>query len=320
VIGEQYVNLVPPDGAGPFLRGGDVIPMSRNKVPLPVQALLTNLDTLARSVDTSKLNTLVSQLGTAFNGQGPALGQLLDSSSDLLAAAQANLPDTLALLKSSDRVMQTQIDESGAIADWAHSLDLLSQQLKASNPDISHLFAAGPSDLSVIATFVQTNRTDLGVTFANLATTGQMIVQRKAGLEELFEIFPAEAAGTYTALRSDGVGLLGFVINSPNPPDCGAIKSSMPREGYGGTEIRAPSDLSPQVPNTAAHCDVSPSTGKNVRGGQNAPGGDPMSTAGNDMAYPRVSTADTIRVGSTDGSSQLLGDRSWIALLTDGLH
>jgi phospholipid/cholesterol/gamma-HCH transport system substrate-binding protein len=216
--------------------------------------------------------------------------------------------------------MQTQIDESGAIADWAHSLDLLSQQLKASNPDISHLFAAGPSDLSVIATFVQTNRTDLGVTFANLATTGQMIVQRKAGLEDILEIYPLTAASSYTSLRTDGVGLLGFVINSPNPPDCGAIKSSMPREGYGGTEIRAPSDLSPQVPNTAAHCDVSPSTGKNVRGGQNAPGGDPMSTAGNDMAYPRVSTADTIRVGSTDGSSQLLGDRSWIALLTDGLH
>jgi phospholipid/cholesterol/gamma-HCH transport system substrate-binding protein len=271
-------------------------------------------------VNTQNLATVVDELGNAFNDQGPALSALLDSSNDLLLAAQQNLPDTLALIKDSDQTLQTQLDSSTDLATWAHNLNLLSQQLKASNGDISHLFTAGSSDLATIGTFVNNNRTDLGVTFNNLASTGQLIVRRLDGLEELFELFPAEAAGTYSALRSDGVGLLGFVINSPNPSDCGAIKTTQPREGYGGTVIRAPSNNAAIPPNTAAHCDLPASTGRNVRGVQNAPGGDPISTAGGNVAYPRVDTANTIRVGSTDGSAALLGDRSWIALLTNGLH
>jgi phospholipid/cholesterol/gamma-HCH transport system substrate-binding protein len=119
------------------------------------------------------------------------------------------------------------------------------------------------------------------------------------------------------------VGQLGFVINE-NPPvgpaDCGSPYSTDPRQGYGGTTVRAPSDLSPKTPNTAAHCDAAASTGVNVRGAQNAPGGDPISTGTDNRAYPRGTTANTVRVGSTDGSAALLGDRSWIALLTDGLH
>ena len=320
VIGEQYVNLVPTTDNGPYLTAGYVIGMNRTTVPIPTQELLTNLDTFVNSVNTANLNGVVTELGQAFNGQGPALGALLDAQNALLLAAQQNLPDTLALIQRSDSVLQTQLDEANNIASWAHSLNLLSQQLKSSNGDISNLLTNGPSDLGVIADFVNNNSTDLGVTFSNLATTGQLLVRRKDGIEELFELYPALAAGTFTSLRPDGVGLLGFVINSPSPADCGAIKSTLPRQGYGNTTIRKPSDLSLQAPNTAAHCDLSPSTGQDIRGAQNAPGGDPISTAGGNVAYPRVTTANTVRVGTTDGSAATMGDRSWIAMLTNGLY
>jgi phospholipid/cholesterol/gamma-HCH transport system substrate-binding protein len=320
VIGEQYVNLIPPNGDGPFLHKGSNIPMSRNKIPLAPQDLLASLDKFVRSVDTTNLATVVNELGQAFNDQGPALSALLDSSNALLDAAQANLPDTLALIHDSQQTLQTQLDSSADLATWAHNLNLLSQQLKSSNGDISHLFSPGSTDLASIGNFVTNNRTDLGITFSNLASTGQLLVRRIDGLEELFELYPALAAGTYTSLRSDGVGLLGFVVNSPNPADCGAIKTTQPREGYGGTVIRAPSNFTPIQPNTAAHCDVSASTGRNVRGSQNAPGGDPISTAGGNVAYPRVNTDSTLTVGTTDGGAAILGDHSWISLLTNGLH
>jgi phospholipid/cholesterol/gamma-HCH transport system substrate-binding protein len=320
VIGEQYVNLIPPNGDAPYLKAGQVIPMSRNKLPTATQVLLTNMDKLVRSVNTTNLQTTVSELGKAFNNQGPALGSLLDSTNLLLQAAQKALPETLALIKESGGVLQTQLDEAPALASWAHSLNLLSQQLKASDSDIRSLLDNGPSDLGVISTFIQNNRTDLGVTFANLASTGQLLVRRIDGVEELFELYPNLAAGTYTVLRPDGVGQLGFVVNSPSPRDCGSTKASTPREGYDGTKVRAPSDLSPQRPNTAAHCTASSKTGVNVRGAQNAPGGDPISTPSDTRAYPRVATANTVRVGTTDGSGSTLGDRSWIAMLTDGLY
>jgi phospholipid/cholesterol/gamma-HCH transport system substrate-binding protein len=321
VIGEQYVNLIPPNGDGPYLRGGEVIPMSRNKLPVATQVLLTNLDNLVRSVDVKNLQIAVRELGNAFNNQGPALGALLDANSNLLQAAQQNLPDTLALIKTSNSVLATQLAEAPAMLSFSHSLNLLSGQLKASDPDIRHLLDNGPADLNVLRTFVQDNRTDLGVTFANLATTGNLLVRNLAGVEMLFELYPSLAAGTYTVLAPDGTGRLGFVLNSPNPRDCGSTQASrVPREGYEGTVVRLPSDLSPHAPNLAAHCTVSSSTGVNVRGSQNAPGGDPISTAGSGVAYPRVTTGDTVTVGTTDGSSALLGDKSWVAMLTNSLH
>lgn len=319
VIGEQYVNLIPPNGDGPYLSGGQVIPMNRNKLPVATQVLLTNLDSLVNSVNTQKLQVAVTELGNAFNNQGPALGALLDANNRLLQAAQQNLPDTLALIKLSGGVLQTQLDEAPAMASWAHSLNLLSQQFKASDGDFRSLLDNGPSDLGVIQSLIQDNRTDLGVTFANLATTGQMLVRHLDGLEEIFELYPALAAGSYTVLHPDGVGALGFVVNNGDPPDCGSPTQG--RQGYQGTQVRVPSDTSPKAPNTAAHCDVSPNTGINVRGAQNAPGGDPMSTAGGNVAYPRVTTGNTVRVGGTSGTpSTVLGDRAWLAMLTDGLH
>jgi phospholipid/cholesterol/gamma-HCH transport system substrate-binding protein len=318
VVGEQYVNLVPENGsAPPYLRGGDDIPMQRNSIPIPPQTLLANLDDLVNSINTSTLQTTIDELGEAFNEKGPDLGKLLDAQNQLLQAAEQNLPATEELISSAEQVLQTQLDESPALSSFAHNLNLLSQQLKASNPDIESLLDNGPADFQVLDSFITDNQTDLGVLFANLATTGQLIVKHLPGLDEVFELYPALAAGAFTVLQN-GVGRLGFVTNAGMPPDCGS--PNVARQGYQGTVVRPPSDTSPQAPNTAAFCDVPAGSATDPRGSQTVPGGDPISTAGGGVAYPRVSTANTVRVGSTGGPTPPLGDKSWMSILTDGLN
>ena len=52
------------------------------------------------------------------------------------------------------------------------------------------------------------------------------------------------------------------------------------------------SDTSPATTNTAAQCTSSPSTGINVRGAQNAPGGDPVYVGDSGRyVYPKVDAA-----------------------------
>ena len=101
VIGEQYVNLIPPNDNAPYLKGGETIPQSRTSIPLPAEALLTNLDSLVTSVDLPALRTTVSELYKAFANRGPDLGSLLDSQQQLLNAAEQNLPQTVALIEQS---------------------------------------------------------------------------------------------------------------------------------------------------------------------------------------------------------------------------
>lgn len=331
VVGEQYVNLEPPNYDAPYVKTGTIIPMSRNSLPTATEKLLVDLDRLVQSIPLNDLQVTVSELGNAFNGRGNDLGSLLDSTNTLLRAAQQNLPDTIALINNSATVLSTQLDKQAALQSFTHSLNLISQQLKKSDPDIRRLLTSGPTDLDTVRSFVKDNQTDLGVTLANLSTIGEITVRHLDGIDEVLGLYPALAAGGPSALRPDpmrpghNIGALGLVLAPPklgvnpdlgnDPPDCGDPKKA--REGYNGTK-RLPSELSPVPPNVAARCTAPVSSGTNIRGSANIPGGDPISASGGGVAYPRIITDNTV-IGTSLKTTKL-GDGSWLALLTDGLH
>ena len=135
--------------------------MDKTRIPVSAQQLMTNLDALVTSVDIPSLQTTVTELGKAFANRGEALGSLLDSSNNVLKTAQQNLPSTIALIQSAATVLDTQLAEAQPLQSFTHSLNLLSQQLKASDGDIRKLLRNGPGDLSVIGGFIKDNRTDL---------------------------------------------------------------------------------------------------------------------------------------------------------------
>jgi phospholipid/cholesterol/gamma-HCH transport system substrate-binding protein len=273
-------------------------------------------------VDLPALRTTVAELGSATRNRGHDLGRLLDATDQFIAVASQtqNLDATIQLIDESSSVLQTQLDQEQPLAIWTHNLNLLSQQLKASNPDFVHLLNTGPADVASVDAFIRSNSTDLGVTLANLETVGDLLVRHLAGIEEVFELYPALAAGGPTSLH-DHAGWLGLVLQgSPDPQDCGDPTKG--GEGYNGTNRRLPSDTSPAAPNVTVRC-TAPNTGKNgkeVRGSAHVPGGDPISLSGGGIAYPRALTSNTLRLGPALPTTANLGDASWVALVTAALH
>jgi phospholipid/cholesterol/gamma-HCH transport system substrate-binding protein len=332
VVGEQYVDLVPPkksgNDAGPFLKAGTTLPMKDgdgrllNQVPTPTEKLLTDLDRFVNSVPLDDLRTTVAELRNATQDRGLDLGSLLDSTQKIITTAStpANLKATIDLIEESSSVLQTQLDQAQPLASWTHSLALLSEQLKKSDPDIRRLLNTGPQDLSTIQKFIQDNRTDIGVTLANLTTVGNLLVSHLGGIEEILELYPALAAGGPTLIHGGTAWLSLQLQVQPTPEDCGDPDKD--QEGYNGTVRREPGNLTPIAPNVAARC-TAPASGtgyKNVRGSANVPGGDPISTSGGGYAYPRVTTKNTVRVGPSVTSTGGTGDGSWVGLVTDALH
>jgi phospholipid/cholesterol/gamma-HCH transport system substrate-binding protein len=326
VVGEQYVDIEPStgtNGGGRYLHSGDAIgTMATNQLPTATQTLLTDLDRLFNSVPLDSLRTTIDELGKTFSGRGDDLGRLLDATDSFIqtASRSENVSATIDLIQESTSVLQTQLDQREPLQIWTHNLNLLSQQLKASDGDFRHLLQTGPADVVTVTNFIRNNQTDIGVTLANLATVGDLLVRHLDGVEEIFELYPLLAANGPTTLH-DRTGWLGLVLQAkPDPQDCG--DPDYGGEGYGTTIRRGPFHTAPLPPNVAARC-TAPNTGdnaKDVRGSAHVPGGDPISLSGGGYAYPRSVTGNTLRVGAPLATSQTLGDASWLALATASLH
>ncbi|HEY7593052.1 MAG TPA: MlaD family protein [Actinophytocola sp.] len=261
-VGEQYVDLVPPSAAGPFLDDGSVIPRSRTSLPSAPETLLSNVDALVASVPRGSLRTTVDELDKAFRDTGPALRRLLDGAGALTATARSHLPATTSLLSSGRVVLATQAAQSSEITSYSAHLRQLAAQLKKSDPDIRRVLANAPAVAAQVNDILRTSGRELSLIIANLLTTTSVTTSRTDALEQLLVAFPIVTA-TAPGANPDGTGHLGLVLTFNDPFSC--------TRGYEGTHQRGADDLGDVPPNQQAYCAEPPGSPIGVRGSQNAP-------------------------------------------------
>ncbi|WP_127784000.1 MlaD family protein [Rhodococcus sp. X156] len=271
-VGEQYVDLQPNTNEGPFLSSGSVIPMDRTAVPVTTEKLLSSVDQLVRSVPVESLRTVVSELGTAFNGLGPSLQRLLDQGNLLTTTAIDNQPQTLRLISDAQTVLDTQRSEGSSIIGFSRDLQLVTQQLQASDPDLRRLITTGQSAGSEVGALLDSSSASLANTVANLGTVTTVTSARTDGLRAINQLLPAVAAAGFTSAPGDGFAHFGLVLNVNDPFPCTA--------GYEGTyqELErqraanpAFNDYYDKAPlNTNAYCAEPNGSPISVRGTQHA--------------------------------------------------
>jgi phospholipid/cholesterol/gamma-HCH transport system substrate-binding protein len=267
-VGEQYVDLRPNTDSGPYLAAGAVIPQARTATPPPVRDLLTNLDNLASSVPTNSLRTVVDELDTAFQGTGPNLQTLLDTTSSFTNAAAQHLPQTTKLLADGTTVLRTQINSSKDITSFSTSLRQLAARLKSSDGDIRSLITNAPQAADQVDGVLRDDGVALGNLTANLLMTSQILLPRDSALEQILVTYPAVAGGSYAVVPGDGTAHFGLAVNLFDPPPC--------TKGYESTTKRAGNVTTPSAPNDQAYCAEPTGSPIDVRGAQNAPyGGKP---------------------------------------------
>ncbi|MGH3440070.1 MAG: MCE family protein [Sciscionella sp.] len=261
-IGEQYVDLEPPNGDGPYLADGAVIPQDHSTLPPTPASLLKNLDNLARSVPTGSLRTVVNELDTAFSGTGPDLQKLLDAASSLTDSASQHLPQTTGLLASGRTVLDTQRDQAANLTRLSRGLNLIAGQLKSSDPDIRKVITQAPLAADEVDQLLRTSGNDLSLVLANLLTVTDVVRPRQASLKELLVGLPV-IGGFSPGLSRGHSAHLAFVMDFADPYPC--------TRGYQGTQQHAGTDTTAGPANTKAYCAEPPGSPIEVRGAQNAP-------------------------------------------------
>jgi phospholipid/cholesterol/gamma-HCH transport system substrate-binding protein len=245
-IGEQYLDLRPQGSGGPYLEAGSTIAVTDTEVPIDTATLLTNLNAFVASVPTNDLNTVVTELGTAFDGAGPALAEILDSTSNLVQQAQDNLDVTRNLIRSSSTVLQTQIDKGSEIQSFAADLALFTDTLVSSDGDLRALLDEGSGAAQTINAVVGENSADLSAILSDLQGPVQILDQNVAGLQALYILYPYLVQGSFSVATPDGNGnynaAFGNVLGLPEGLPGGFKLCEGTDNGY--RETRSPQDIS----------------------------------------------------------------------------
>ncbi|MDN4171648.1 MlaD family protein [Nocardioides sp. SOB77] len=299
-VGEQYVELQPRTDDGPFLDDGSEIAREDTSLPISTTTLLTNLSNTVSSVDQESLRTTIFELGTAFEGTGRALQQIIDTGNSFIETANDNFDITTDLLEDSNVVLERQVASAGALRTFAEDLSLFTGTLRGSDRDLRRLIDEGGASVTEVRTFLEENEVSLNGLLNNLITTGEIVVERLPGIRQLLVLYPYVVEGGYTVVDKNPEGLydahFGLVLTEA--PLC--------TRGYESTDRRTPENREDRPMNEDARC-TEPASVTNARGAQNAPNRAPT---GFDQA-PVIGSYDrstgSFTWGDTEGSDAATG-------------
>ena len=122
-VGEQYIDLVPPkDPSTNLLRDGANIGLDRTAVGQDIAALLTQAESLVNSIGDARVQDLLRETFKAFNGSGPELARMIQSSRLLIDEANDNYGQITQLIDQAGPFLDAQIRSGDDIKSLADGL------------------------------------------------------------------------------------------------------------------------------------------------------------------------------------------------------
>lgn len=267
-IGEQYIDLVPPENpSSTKLRNGFRIQRQNTRIGQDVADLLRQAETLLGSLGDTRLRELLHEAFIATNGAGPELARLIESARLLVDEANANYPQASQLIDQAGPFLQAQIRAGGDIKSLADGLARFTWQLRAADPRLRDTLADAPDAIDEANTAFSGIRPSFPALAASLANLGRVGVIYHKSIEQLLVVFPALFAAIITSaggVPQDEGAKLDFKIDLHDPPPCmtGFLPPPL---------VRSPADESVREIPRDMYCKTAQNDPSTVRGARNYP-------------------------------------------------
>jgi phospholipid/cholesterol/gamma-HCH transport system substrate-binding protein len=267
-VGEQYVDLVPPDDpAEGNLRNGSNIDQTHTRIGQDIAGLLNEAESLVNSVGNTRLQDLLRETFKAFNGSGPELARLIQSSRLLIDEANANYGQVTQLIDQAGPFLDAQIQSGDDIKLLAEGLARFTGEVANADPQVRSVLQNVPGTTAAANETFAGIRPTFPVLAANLANFGRIGVIYRKSIEQALVVFPALMAALLTVgggLPADEGGKLDFKIDLQDPPPCltGFIPPPL---------VRSPADTTLRDLPTDLYCKTAQNDAAVVRGARNYP-------------------------------------------------
>lgn len=267
-IGEQYIDLVPPENpSSTKLRNGFRIQRQNTRIGQDVADLLRQAETLLGSLGDTRLRELLHEAFIATNGAGPELARLIESARLLVDEANANYPQVSQLIDQAGPFLQAQIRAGGDIKSLADGLARFTWQLRAADPRLRDTLADAPDAIDEANTAFSGIRPSFPALAASLANLGRVGAIYHKSIEQLLVVFPALFAAIITSaggVPQDEGAKLDFKIDLHDPPPCmtGFLPPPL---------VRSPADESVREIPRDMYCKTAQNDPSTVRGARNYP-------------------------------------------------
>lgn len=331
-IGEQFIDLLPSSDEGPYLTAGDVIATDRTTGLQQITPVLESVNTLLESVPLTETEALLEQVDVALGGSTDDVAQIVDDTTLLVTEAQDRVLATTGLIRNLSPLFDTQLEIARSTQEAVGSLSGVTEQLRASNPDIEALLDNAPGALSSTRQLIEGVETTVPQALASGSTVAEVANVYEGFLRQSLIAYPALQARLQAALlphANDGEVKLDLKTNVGNPPPC--LQGYLPID-----QRRDPADTSVAETPEGLYCQEPNPGPSGVRGARNTPcPNDPArrspTPAGCGLVFDGVLPASASALplpegAQTPGMLDLLGGapsvggtRPWLTLLTGPL-
>lgn len=209
IVSDRYVQLTPVWTAGPTLADGTHLGLERTAVPVELDQIYGNIDTLDQALGPNGANRdgaladLLDIGARNLDGNGEKLNTTLTGLSRAVKTLSDNRGDLFATIDSLQHFTTTLARNDAAVRAFNLDLAVVAEQLDGERDDLALAVKQLAAALGEVAEFVKQNKDDLTANVAGLASVTSVLVKQRRALREFLDTAPAAVSNLQLAYNSN---------------------------------------------------------------------------------------------------------------------
>ena len=192
LLGNRYLELQPGQAEQidrPLPEGG-LIPLSRTRPALDLDALIGGFRPLFRALDPDKVNNIAQSIITILQGQGGTINDILDQTASLTSALADRDRAIGEVINNLNIVLDTTVKHQEQFDESVQNIETLVTGLKNRAEPLAQAVASISNTAGTLADLLADNRPVLHSTLGHLEVVQQPLVEQEAQLDDQLKKFP----------------------------------------------------------------------------------------------------------------------------------